>query len=84
MDRSKKGYQIVSNGEMSRGPPFSRAVEYLVAALVETTQTFDECIEKADEILAFAKALKGNFQEHVEQNENVVESGQKWFKTIGK
>ncbi|PKK43357.1 hypothetical protein CI102_14133 [Trichoderma harzianum] len=72
------------SGGNSRGPPFGRAVEYLAAALVETTQTFDECMAKADEILAFAKALEGNFQEHVIQNENVVESGQKWFKTIGK
>lgn len=72
------------SGSSSQGPPFVRAVEYLAAALVETTQTFDECMAKADEILAFAKAWKGNFQEHVVQNENVVESGQKWFKTIGK
>ncbi|KAF3060565.1 hypothetical protein CFAM422_011135 [Trichoderma lentiforme] len=72
------------SGGNSHGPPFVRVVGYLAAALVETTQTFDECMAKADEILAFVKALKGNFHEHVVQNGNVVESGQKWFKTIGK
>ncbi|KAL6816417.1 hypothetical protein J3E69DRAFT_375170 [Trichoderma sp. SZMC 28015] len=64
-------------GRRSQGPPFTRAVHYLAAALAETTQTFDECMAKADEIVAFAKAWEGNFQERVGQNENVVESGQK-------
>ncbi|KAM6484957.1 hypothetical protein HDV62DRAFT_353690 [Trichoderma sp. SZMC 28011] len=70
----------------SQGPPFNRALHYLAAALAETTQTFDECMAKADEIVAFAKAWEGNFQEHVVQNENVVESGPEWewLKTIGK
>lgn len=71
-------------GRNSQGPPFNRALHYLAAALAETTQTFDECMAKADEIIAFAKAWEGNFQERVGQNENVVKSGPKWFKTIGK
>jgi hypothetical protein len=89
-DLHKKVWDVLVNGGLfimptrEQGPPFSRFVSYLTAAIIDADKSHDDTMALTHQIVQYFNCAKISVQDRVNQTPRVRALGQSWLKTIGR